>query len=131
MKNTLKKVMASVMAVASLAVGMTGISASAADDVKNIDRYQGPTTDIEFGYGAHAYAYADSTTINVGTKAQNQNIVAGVQIIAVTATTYNGDFLIHYHIGEVYYNTSGTGITYVKSRHTANGYTQDVSRYVS
>ncbi len=30
MKNALKKVMASVMAVASLAVGMTGISASAA-----------------------------------------------------------------------------------------------------
>lgn len=129
MKNTLKKVMASVMAVTSLAIGMTGMSSSAADDVKIIDRYQGPATDLEFGYGAHAYAYADSTSINVGTKAQSPSISANVRVIGLTYITYNGDFLNHTYVGEVYYNKGGSGIDNLYTKHEANGY--EVTTYRS
>lgn len=62
MKNTLKKVMASVMAVASLAVGMTGISASAADS------YFGAYCDSKVSGGLTYYrgvGYADGETFRV------------------------------------------------------------------
>ncbi len=135
MKKSFKKLTAALMAVASLAVGVTGIGASAADVTTPVfpeitEEYQGPETDIIFGGGAHAKAYADSTQINLTTVAQSSTKSAGVQVIAVTAEKYNGNYLVHTHVGEVSYNTNGTGIAYVGANHTANGYSQGTARYV-
>ena len=68
MMNTyLKKTIATIMVLTSLIIdfskmNLNNVNASASFDMCRIDSYQG-TTDISFGYGAHAIAYANSNEI--------------------------------------------------------------------
>ena len=81
MKNTLKKVMASVMAVASLAVGMTGISASAAGYCG-----AGPGSEVIDGLTYYyGYGYADGSTIKVKSGYIN---TSGGRVYATGSSTY-------------------------------------------
>lgn len=134
MNTYLKKTIATVVAITSLIINfskmdLNSANASASFDMGRIDRYQG-TTDITFGYGAHAIAYADSSEIYVRTIAQDSSITATVQITSVNYNAYYGDFLTHAGVGSVSYHAYGVGIQYAKAYHSANGYSYYTVRYV-
>lgn len=135
MTSKIKKAIASLMAVASLSTCAMGISSSAADVTtpevpEIIERYQGPETDIPFGNGAHAYAYADSRQVNLKTTASSTTTVI-VQLDTVYYTTFNGGISVNYaSTGTVSHNYSGTGITYAHGTHTAGSSSVGTNRYV-
>lgn len=118
MKKTFKKLTAALMAVASLAVGVTGIGASAANDGIS-PLYQGPMGYVSFGNSAKAGIYADSGQINLSTedsKATNVTVrLSGAGYTTInetTNTTYTG-------ITYISHDYKGSGIKYGDGAHTA------------
>lgn len=134
MSNKLRKIAASVMAVATLTTGAMGISASAADVTtpvgpEIIDEYQGPETDISFGSGAHAFAYADSTQINLKTTGPGN---VSIKLERATYVTLGTGLGLTYASsnGTISNKYTGTGITYAHGEHKSGSYTTYTSRYV-
>ena len=136
MKNTLKKIMASVMAITSLSIGMTGMNTSAADDIKIIDRYSGPDTvrsfDANISYHATATGNAGSTWAFFSTSDPYAYHVS-INIINVNGTVY--DPYYWYSDGTyISHSYSCSNLTSITCRHVATesggeGYT-DITRYV-
>lgn len=118
MKKTFKRLTAVIMAVTSLAVGVTGIGASAANDGIS-PLYQGPMGYVSFGNSARAGIYADSSQINLTTEDATASNVT-VKIIGAGYTSLSENPGITYSsITYVALNCYGTGIKYVEGHHTA------------
>ena len=134
MKNTVKKLTASIMAVAAFTMGAVGFNASAADVTtpevpEIIDEYQGPETDISFGSGAHAYAYAESTYIYLKTTGPS-NVT--VKLDVATYVTLGTGLGLTYASsnGSITHTYYGTGITYAHGVHTSGTDSTNTNRYV-
>lgn len=128
MKNTFKKITASIMAVASLAISATGVVASAADVTtpvtpEIIERYSGPTGYIPFGNGATAGIYRDESLIFLSTEGRYSNSIVSVELTSASYRTINeGTGTIYEESdGYVSHSYSGTGITHAKGSHIADG----------
>lgn len=135
MKNTFKKITASIMAVASLAISATGVVASAADVTTPVtpeitERYAGPTGYISFGNGATAGIYRDESLIFLSTDGRYSDSIVSVKLSSAsfrtlsegTGTTYESDD------GYVSRSYTGTGITHADGWHIADGAEQGSAR---
>ncbi|MBP1547845.1 MAG: hypothetical protein J6A37_14780 [Oscillospiraceae bacterium] len=109
MSNKIKKIAASFMAVAALTTGAMGITASA----------YSPTITRNFGDGATATLYADSTY------AYGTTTCSGVD--CAVSVTYHGTTKSGYGYGyaNVHNDASGSGSS-ASSYHAAGGYTTSI-----
>lgn len=115
MKNILKKVMASVMAVTSLAIGMTGISASAADGHGNV--YY-----VNSKYG-DAYNSVTTTFVWVKTESTIGTVdEISAKITAWDGTLYGSKSLTYADSTSVSFSCSATGTTHASSSHSVKSY---------
>ncbi|MBQ7002816.1 MAG: hypothetical protein IJN57_02445 [Oscillospiraceae bacterium] len=117
MNKTFKKIAASIMTVASLAVGAVGVSASAAEISP---RYSGPTGYVSFGDGATAGIYRDSTQINISTK-WNTGSTVYVELTSTSGAAASGQKNKYGYNGYASLNYTGSGFTYATSYHSAGG----------
>ena len=108
MKKTFKKIAASVMAAATLAVGSVGMTASA----------YSPTITKSFGSGATATLYADGSQ---GTASTSKS---GVDC-SVTLT-YNGQSKPGYGYGYASAYIKGSGSVSAHSYHSAGSYSINI-----
>ncbi len=112
MKKTLKKFAASVMAVTTLAVSMTGLTTNAAGG------------SVTFSPAATASIYVNSTQINIGT-VRTGAVEVRVRLIGSDGASASGDSKDKYgYDGSVYGNYTGNGFTGAHSRHNAKTNTQ-------
>lgn len=137
MKNIFKKIVASAMAVASLAVGVVGMGTSAVDAVVSpVDSaivYSGPSGSVSFGDRATATIYASSTQVNLSTTRQ----VRTYQLYAGIAELSNGEVdsssTTAYNTTTVHHDTRGSNISGVRSYHyydtTADSPSDRVEQY--
>lgn len=139
MKNIFKKIIASIMAVSSLATGMIGMSVSATDVTTFInpeitEEYQGPETNISFGDGAHASIYIDSTQIILSIEDVDATKVT-LKLIDVYGGSVNSGLDIEYSgktsVTYTYYGNNITGVSVIFTT-TKYGitHTQQLTRYV-
>ncbi len=132
MKNTFKKITASIMAVASLAISATGVVASAADVTtpvtpEIIERYDGPTGYVSFGNGATAGIYRSSTQINISTQWKSGSTVY-VKLKSTSGASISGRKDKYGYDGYISLDYTGNGFTYVESYHEAGGESIELSR---
>ncbi len=119
MKNIFKKIVASAMAVVSLAVGVVGMGTSAVGAVSPVDVivYSGPSGSVSFGDRATATIYASSTQVNLSTSRQ----VRTYQLYAGIAELSNGEVdnssTTAYNTTVVHHDTRGSNISGVRSYH--------------
>lgn len=104
MKKTFKKIAASVMAVATLAIGAVGMTASA----------YSPTITRSFGSGATATLYADSSYAYGTTTCSGKDCTVSVTYHGTTKTGSG------YGYANAHNNASGSG-SRASSYHTAGG----------
>ena len=134
MKITFKKLTASVMAVATMAVGAGSISASAEEITTPespviIDEYSGPTGYVSFGNGAEAGIYRDSGLVCLSTDGGNDNYVS-VKLTSASYTTLSEPSGTTYDDTDGYVSRSytGSGITSAHGHHCAGNYSVDTAR---
>lgn len=124
MKTNMKKIVASVIAVTSLTVGMTGLSTNA-----TAAPYKAPTGYVSFGKGATAGINRNSTEIVLSTSCPSSHYVsvklssAGYTTISEkSGTTYDDTD------GYISHRYTGTGIKSAKGYHKADSYSVTTSR---
>ncbi len=132
MKNNLKKVTASIMAVASLAVSATGIVTSAEDVTtpvtpEVVEEYGAPSGYVPFGDGATAGIYRSSTQINISTEWKSGSTVY-VELKSTSGASVSGSKDKYGYDGYVSLNYTGNGFTHAESYHEAGGYSIELSR---
>ena len=132
MKNTFKKITASIMAVASLAISATGVVASAADVTtpvtpEIIERYDGPTGYVYFDNCAVAGIYRSSTQINISTDWKSGSTVY-VKLLSTSGASASGQKDKYGYDGSVSLNFTGNGFTHADSYHEAGGEWKELSR---
>lgn len=132
MKNTFKKIAASIMAVASLAISATGVIASAADVTTPVtpeitERYDGTTGYVSFGDGATAGIYRSSTQINISTEWKSGSTVY-VELTSTSGASVSGQKNKYGYNGYVSLNYTGNGFTHAESYHVAGGNSTNLSR---
>ncbi len=115
------------IAATTMAVGMGGISANAAEVSP---RYSGPTGYVSFGNGATAGIYRDSTSIFLSTEGNSTTSVVSVKLKSASYTTLGSGLGVTYadSDGYVSHSYTGTGITYVTGYHIADGDSQSTAR---
>lgn len=110
MSNKLRKIAASVMAVATLTTGAMGISASA----------YSPTISKSFGVSATATLYADTGYAYATTSCSGKDCTVSV--------TYHGTTKSGYGYGYANVNNSASGSgSKANSYHAAGGYTTSIA----
>ena len=126
MKTSFRKIAASMIAVASLAIGVTGVNASATD-VTNpeipeiIDEYSGPMGYVSFGSGAIAGIYRDSTQVNISTS-YNSGTTVRVKLKSTSGSVATGDQKDKWgYDGYISGNYNGNGFTSATSYHEGAG----------
>ena len=127
MKRTFKKTFAALIAVTTMAVGASALSASAAEVTP---RYSGPTGYVYFGNDAKAGIYRDSTMISLSTEGNSSTSVVTVKLKSASYITLGSGLGVTYadsdgYVSHIY---SGTGITYCTGYHVADGYSQSTAR---
>ncbi len=132
MKNTFKKITASIMAVVSLAISATGVITSAADVTTPVtpeitERYDGPTSYVSFGNGATAGIYRSSTQINISTEWKSGSTVY-VELQSTSGSSVSGKKDKYGYNGYVSLDYTGSGFTYAESYHEAGGSSIVLSR---
>ncbi len=134
MKNTFKKMAASIIAVASLTVSATGIVTSAEDVTtpvtpEVVEEYNGPTGYVSFGDGATAGIYRDSSLIFLDTQGGSNNSHVSVKLVTAGYDTIDEEpGTTHAGTGYVSRNYRGSGIVYATGLHTADGAEQGTAR---
>ena len=132
MSNKLRKIVASVMAVATFAMGAVGINASAAEITtpevfEVIEEYSGPTGYVTFGSGATAGIYRDSSQINISTS-WNSGSTVYVKLTNTSGAPASGTKDKYGYDGYVSLNFTGSGFTKAYSYHSAGGSSISLSR---
>lgn len=128
MKNKFNRIIAGLMATASLATGIIGMGASAADvttpaEPEITERYAGPTGYISFGNGATAGIYRDENLIFLSTEGRYSNSIVSVKLTSASYRTINEGTGTTYEESDGYvsHSYSGTGITHAEGSHIADG----------
>lgn len=118
MKNTFKKIAASIMAVASLTVSVVGMGANASI---NTDGYG----DIRTSFGTTIGSSALSVT-STSVWVQSQSSIGEVHSITAEIGEHSGsigsDSLTRYRSSEVSFSTYAQGVTYANSIHEITPY---------
>lgn len=133
MNKKIKKIMACLIATASFTTGVVGVNVSAAEfdtpiESEIINEYAGPTAYVQFGNGATAGIYRDSSKIIISTSYNSGSLVR-VKLESTSGSVASGDDKDKWgYDGYISGNYSGNGFTSCSSYHEGAGGSIGLSR---